>query len=338
MEHLSNMNRLLNQPNTFARNLESIITIGDQIVDGFEDKEKIFGDVAASDELRPLLAAISSTDLTASVPMEVEIVLARVLKVLLRKTCNRRSLGKNGLSALIRALNRLLTQRKHLAAAEMCNVVLNTCYDGANVQLLLELDGLKPLSVLLRGRDAVLLASALGVLQGLCYVATGRQKLRQETKVLEKVAVLLESEEAAVRARAVGVMHNLSVDMVSIIPIVDTGCVSVLVRLLLDSSSEICTAAAGTLQNLARDSVTREDILACGALDSLSDLLFASDIGCQVAAVGSMLNMLGPDVPSTERQEYCRLLTDALVLGAVRSSVFDFDPEAAAARSPTEIL
>ena len=145
--------------------------------------------------------------------------------------------------------------------------------------------------------------------------------------MLEKVAVLLEAEDDSVRARAVGVMHNLSVDMVSIIPIVETSCVSVLVYLLRDPSSEICTASAGTLQNLSRDSVTRERIVDCGAIDFLSDLLFASDVDCQIAAVGSMLNMLGPDITVEQRQAYCQLLSDGLVLGAVRSSVFDIDPQ-----------
>lgn len=325
MEHLRSINNLLNQPNTFSRNLDSILILGNQIIKDHEDTNVLFGESNVTDELRPILAAISGTEANNVVPFEADLVLIRILKVLLRKPANRLSLGRNELTTLVRALTRLQVERRNAAVAELCNVVLNSCYDGANVQSFIELDGLKPLIALLRSRDVIVQASTLGVLQGLSFVPSGRQKIRQEPMLLPKVAVFLSAEDTAVRARAVGVLHNISVDMISIIPITDTGCVSVLVQMLADSSTEICTAVAGTLQNLARDSVTRECIIECGALESLSDLLFASDIDCQVAAVASMLNLLGPDVPATKRQDYCKLLTDALVLGAVRSSVFDID-------------
>lgn len=77
-------------------------------------------------------------------------------------------------------------------------------------------------------------------------------------------------------------MHNLSVDIVSINCILETGCIPALVLLLRDSSAEICRAAAGTIQNLSRDVVARAAIVETGAVDYLSDLLFASDIACQV--------------------------------------------------------
>lgn len=92
----------------------------------------------------------------------------------------------------------------------------------------------------------------------------------------------LTHEDVAVRARAVGVIHNLSVDTVSIVPILETGCVPQIIGLMRDSSPEICHAAAGTIQNLSRDPDARAAIVAEGALEYLSDLLFASDIACQV--------------------------------------------------------
>lgn len=84
------------------------------------------------------------------------------------------------------------------------------------------------------------------------------------------------------RARAVGTIHNLSVDVVSIAPIVECQCIGALTSLLRDPSIEICRAAAGTIQNLSRDISVRADIVNTGAVDYLSDLLFANDITCQV--------------------------------------------------------
>lgn len=79
-----------------------------------------------------------------------------------------------------------------------------------------------------------------------------------------------------------GVIHNLSVDIVSIAPIVECQCISALVALLRDPSMEICRAAAGAIQNLSRDIAVRTTMVDSGAVDYLSDLLFANDIDCQV--------------------------------------------------------
>lgn len=88
--------------------------------------------------------------------------------------------------------------------------------------------------------------------------------------------------DEAIRARAVGSIHNLSVDVVSIQPIMRTQCLPALVQMLRDPSSEICRAAAGTIQNLSRDIAVRGEVVSSGALEYLSDLLFASDVSCQV--------------------------------------------------------
>ena len=102
-------------------------------------------------------------------------------------------------------------------------------------------------------------------------------------KVLKRITKFLSSEDQTVRARAVGVVHNLSVDIISINPIIETQCLPALICLLRDSSTEICRAAAGTIQNLSRDIAARSVIVNSGALEYLSDLLFASDITCQVS-------------------------------------------------------
>lgn len=149
------------------------------------------------------------------------------------------------------------------------------------------------------------------------------------------------------RARAVGAVHNLSVDVVSIAPIVECRCIPALVAMLRDPSIEICRAATGTIQNLSRDISVRASIVDSGALDYLSDLLFANDITCQVflqyygglvsvayscdislfyqvAAVGTILNIVGSTLRTPEEHQQLRqALSDGVALGAIRSCVFD---------------
>ena len=181
MESLIQLNSLLNQPNTFVRNISQIILLANQFITNFENKDTIAGDGNIADELRPILATIS--DPAASIPVEVDIIIASILKILLRKPCNRLSLGKYGMSSIIRSMLRLQTGKNITASAEMCNVVLNTCYDGANVQLLVELNGIVPILKYLKSKETAVLCSSLGALQGLCYVPLGRQTIRQNSKV-----------------------------------------------------------------------------------------------------------------------------------------------------------
>lgn len=304
MYTLDQINALLNQPNTFQRNLEQLVLLSQKFVSLYEAPGCDNGDGSLSDELRPMLATMS--DPSATIPVEMELILSSILKILLRKSSNRLALGKAGMTSILRSLNRILTERNIKATAELCNAVLNTCYDGVNVQFLIELDGVSLLMKLLNSRDTELITSALGALQGLCYEPRGRQSVRQDLKVsiktsyfihrqllsrfssafvsqaIPKIATFLSNENEHVRARAVGAVHNLSVDVVSIAPLVECRCIPALVVLLRDPSIEICRAATGTIQNLSRDISVRASIVDSGALDYLSDLLFANDITCQV--------------------------------------------------------
>lgn len=180
-DSLTSINVLLNQPNTFQRNLDSIIELSTNFIEIYEAKDSSYGDKSKADELRPLLAIISDSSIT--VPIQIDIILARILKVLLRKSVNRIALGKYGISAMIKSIQRIQNGQNMVAAAEMCNVVLNACYDGINVQLLIEQDGISPMIRLLKSNDHMILSSVLGVLQGLCYVPFGRQTIRQDAKV-----------------------------------------------------------------------------------------------------------------------------------------------------------
>ena len=182
METLDQINALLNQPNTFQRNLEQLVLLSQKFVSLYEAPGSDNVDGSLSDELRPMLATMS--DPSATIPVEMELILSSILKILLRKSSNRLALGKAGMTSILRSLNRILTERNIKATAELCNAVLNTCYDGVNVQFLIELDGVSLLMKLLNSRDTELITSALGALQGLCYEPRGRQSVRQDLKVI----------------------------------------------------------------------------------------------------------------------------------------------------------
>lgn len=190
MESLLEINQLLNQPNTFERNSQQLVALSNRFLSHHESKEPS-DETNSADELRPLLATVGGTSV---IPSEMEITMATILKVLLRKGINRLGLGRNGMLSIIKSINRIQAQKNIPAAAEMCNVILNTCYDGANVRLLIELDGTPPLFRFLKSRDNTVLCGALGAIQGICYVPHGRQCLRQDAKVicdLQKVCVAL---------------------------------------------------------------------------------------------------------------------------------------------------
>ena len=141
--------------------------------------------------------------------------------------------------------------------------------------------------------------------------------------------------DGSVRARALGSVHNLSVDVPSILMLLEIKeSVPSLVSLLRDSVPEICQVACGTLQNLSRDPEGRRMIAqGTAAVEHLADLLCSSSLGCQVAAVGALLNIMGPssssssssmgDEQDAEKKALRTLLTDGIVLGAIRACVFE---------------
>lgn len=88
-----------------------------------------------------------------------------------------------------------------------------------------------------------------------------------------------------VRSRAVGVVHNLSIDLASILPLREAGTIPVLVQVLRDNSSHNCQAASGTLQNMSRETASKQIILESSGLKALIDLLFSGSVDCQVKNV-----------------------------------------------------
>jgi hypothetical protein len=175
-------------------------------------------------------------------------------------------------------------ERQPHICIEICNLLLNAVYDGKNVPLLIEADGVRPLFAFLDSSQHKVQSSALGAIQGICFVALGRHTIRSSAQNLEKLCSFLIAEESTVRARALGSIHNLSVDIQSIISLLEMpNTVPAVVSLLRDESPEICQVACGTLQNLSRDPHGRE-FIACRttAVLYLSDLLCSASLSCQV--------------------------------------------------------
>eukprot|EP01038_Epipyxis_sp_PR26KG_P004728 gene4728-6633_t len=324
MVDIVSINSSLNQPQALTRNKTVIQQLCEQFVRQYEHTDTICGSELQADELRPLLGSLSMDGTSTSViPIELELIMVKTLKILLRKMANRLSLGKAGVTSILQILQRQLTQRNLTSLCEMCNTVLNACYNGVNVQHFIELDAMRLLLACLRSQEYKLQSSALGAIQAFCYVAPGRQSIRQNRQYIDKISEFLSSEDSTVRARAVGTVHNLSVDIVSLSMIRDTNCIPILVNLLRDDSVDICHEAAGTLQNLSREPESREFLLSTNAVSYLSDLLFSSDTNCQVVAIGTILNILGPSTSDESRVALQELLIDGLVIGSVRSCLFD---------------
>ena len=158
MEYLVTINKLLSQPMALSRNTDSLLQLLKLCTDYFEDPLSILGSEGEQDELRPLLSNVlrgkegsSNSDfakLNNDLACEFEILGARLLKILLRKPANRSSLGKFGMTSIITSLKSQVVARNR-AANEICNVLLNSCYDGANVPMFIDEGGVAPLIDLL---------------------------------------------------------------------------------------------------------------------------------------------------------------------------------------------
>jgi len=361
MEILLNVNRLVNQPQAEVRQKDAIISAMESFISTFASPQSNMGSEYEQDDMRPLLTFIRLSTL----PVEVEVLTAKCLKILLRKQLNRTLIGKQGIISIIKTLVRQ-TENKTSAVAEIGNVVVNTCYNGDNVQLFLDEGGLPPLTKLLQSRDPVVQSSILAALQGICYVPIGRQiLLRHDPETIKIITYFLSSHDDYVRARASGAIHNISADSQSIRILRETYCIPTIISLLHDPVIETCQSCAGLLQNMSREIRSKEMILESEAVTPLTELLFGSDIQCQVAAVGALFNLLSSvDDTDTETQTETErerdreterntepvtislinhttekkvalkeLLSQGLMIGALQSCLFDVSPSQDATRN-----
>lgn len=134
--------------------------------------EMTIGSNDCPDQFRPLLNSICEPCLHG----DTRFLITKVLKILLRKELNRSGLGKVGVTAIVKSLS--LCGSNPGLAAEACNLVLNALYDGRNVQYFVEAGGVSVLFALLQAPQERVHASALGAIQGVCFVPSGRHHIR----------------------------------------------------------------------------------------------------------------------------------------------------------------
>lgn len=177
MNPLEVTNRLLCVPNGAISNALSILQSLEEFISVFEN-DSSYALTSSPDELRPMLSALKAGGLSN----ECERQYARALKILLRKKTNRENFGVFGMQALRIALQRQSATVK-TAAADLCNAVLNSCFDIKNVKYFIDDGGLPVLTALLRFHDYNVQASALGAIQGIFYASDGRVACRGDAEV-----------------------------------------------------------------------------------------------------------------------------------------------------------
>ncbi|CAL8462930.1 g2464 [Coccomyxa elongata] len=204
---------------------------------------------------------------------EFLLLILKVLRILSRKPANRQKVAEGDVAAIVRHL----TGASRAVAGECANVILNLCFERANVSRLLKCNGVAPLVSLLKSPDTDVQASTCGVIQSICYLGRGRQATRDCAAIPELLA-LLGSGNGRVHARAVGALHNLSADPQSVRMTRRSNGIAPLTALLKCADMGTCAAAAGTLQNLAREAASRQLIRQQRAVPLLAALLSAPDL------------------------------------------------------------
>lgn len=176
MERLLIINRLLSQPDGLNRNFDTLLHEMKLFVECFNSP--LVECPQENQELRPLLVSLEE-----DIPVEIEIYIAKIIKILLRNPLNRRSLGKSGILSIIKSLIRHTRNIRGIITGEIGNVALNACYNGENVDLFIELGGVEPLCFLLLVNDLNIIPCVLGAIQGICYIPAGRIIIRRNFQV-----------------------------------------------------------------------------------------------------------------------------------------------------------
>eukprot|EP01039_Chlorochromonas_danica_P003236 gene3236-3545_t len=268
--------------------------------------------------------------------------LLKLIKVLFHLEENRKALDDQAMELLVKALQHHLRQHQWRLASELCSLFINACHEVSNVEMLIECDGWKSfLSILYHPaciRDYKLLASAVGCLQAICYLPLGRHLIRQDEKAIPRLVSMIGHQDETVSSRVMGTLHNLSVDMASLAPILNSDdCLAN--RLLTsltnkangnresddgDSDDDLCEMTLGTIQNLLRDSQFYEEMVMKDGLEIILQLLSHSETSCQVAALSVVLSLLNGNRAFDQHRELIdTMLAEMIALGSIHSSLFD---------------
>lgn len=251
----------------------------------------------------------------------------KALKILSRKQENRLKFGIAGIRAILFHLNPAKT---NAIAAEGSNVLLNACYERANVMHLLQTSGVECIVGFLRIQVPEVQANAAGAMQSICFQDAGRKHVREQ-RGIPKLLELLNSEHSKVVTRAIGAIHNLSSDGESIRIIRTQQGIPKIVHLLSAPQIQISGSAAGALQNLSREIASRLIIRELEAIQPLAMLLSASDVQAQVCAAGALLNILGPELEVNSgiqtRRGFGKIMSLVMAISIVYDGLFPAQPE-----------
>ena len=159
------LNALISQPLALERHLDKIIVVVQDFIgkyDVIDSKAKAVNmQERTADEIRPLIQAIKQSIPSAESNLNVEVEnlyqFVKVFKILLRKQVNRVNLNKTGVIVIVQLLKYGNSINHNMLRAELCNIVLNMCYEPANIRFFLDENGLILLLSNISSRDGRLL-------------------------------------------------------------------------------------------------------------------------------------------------------------------------------------
>eukprot|EP00981_Chlorochromonas_danica_P001795 scaffold381_cov168-Ochromonas_danica.AAC.48 len=157
-------------------------------------------------------------------------------------------------------------------------------------------------------------------------------------EAIPRLVSMIGHQDETVSSRVMGTLHNLSVDMASLAPILNSDdCLAN--RLLTsltnkangnresddgDSDDDLCEMTLGTIQNLLRDSQFYEEMVMKDGLEIILQLLSHSETSCQVAALSVVLSLLNGNRAFDQHRELIdTMLAEMIALGSIHSSLFD---------------
>lgn len=307
--------QLLCQPNGWSNHGQQVIDTVDVFL-ALCDKSSDDGHASTVPvccaELRSLLACLPPESGRLGLVGALQAVL-QLIKVLLHNALNRKW-DAQCMDMVLKALQLYIAQKQWLLVTDTCSVLLNACHETTNTNMLIASGGLASLLHCLTcstiAREPKFVATVLGCLQAVCYVPNGRQLLRH-SKAISVLVGVLEHADRTVRHRAIGTLHNLSVDIASISPIIQANGLAIMQH--LDN-----TEALGVLQNLIRDPIVKAQVCGLGGVGIVLRLLSHADMDCQVAALSVLICLLDNDAMSnTERRSLHQTLADVIALGAI---------------------
>ncbi len=95
-----------------------------------------------------------------------------MLKILSRRKDNRVQIGSKGIQIVFRHLSTIVSKP---IAAEAANIILNVCYEGASVGMVMRCGGVVTLVSCLHDSNADLQANAAGAIQSICFQVSIQQ-------------------------------------------------------------------------------------------------------------------------------------------------------------------